>query len=120
VSEVIGSRQRPHKNLSYRDVLEALFLKVGFGGVRWAHLPPELGNYHTIQSRWSRWRASGLWDEIMDVLIHEDTVPLPESKPCLPKMRMEGEIVPGLITGHSFTPDLAGSERGRVPRPRSS
>ncbi|MGW6790085.1 recombinase family protein [Streptomyces chartreusis] len=105
VSDVIGARQRTSKNLSFRDVLQVLFLKAGFGGIRWAHLPPELGNYHTIQSRWSRWRASGLWEEIMDVLIHEDTVPLPEAKPRLPKLRLEGEIIPGLITGHSFAPD---------------
>lgn len=105
VSDVIGARQRPHKNLSCRDVLEALFLKVGFGGIRWAHLPTDLGNYHTIQSRWSRWQAAGLWEEIMDVLANEDTVPLPDPMPRLPKMRLEGEIIPGLIGGHTFAPD---------------
>ncbi len=31
-------------------------------GAPWRDLPPELGNWHTTFTRFSRWRKTGVWD----------------------------------------------------------
>ena len=33
-------------------------------GAPWRDLPPELGNWHTTFTRFSRWSKSGVWDRV--------------------------------------------------------
>ena len=37
-------------------------------GSRWGDLPYELGNWHSTYFRFARWRDSGVWERMADVL----------------------------------------------------
>lgn len=38
----------------------------GRTGAPWRDLPPELGNWHTAFTRFSRWAAKGVWDRVFE------------------------------------------------------
>lgn len=50
-----------------RLFIEAV-LWIGRTGAPWRDLPPELGNWHTTFTRFSRWAAKGVWDRLFEVL----------------------------------------------------
>ena len=50
-----------------RRFLEAV-LWIGRTGAPWRDLPPELGNWHTTFTRFSRWAKKGVWERLFQVL----------------------------------------------------
>lgn len=50
-----------------RLFIEAV-LWIGRTGAPWRDLPPELGNWHSTFTRFSRWAAKGVWDDLFDAL----------------------------------------------------
>jgi transposase len=37
-------------------------------GSPWRDLPPQLGNWHNVYTRFSRWSKSGVWQRVVDLL----------------------------------------------------
>ena len=50
-----------------RLFMEAI-LWIGRTGAPWRDLPPELGNWHTTFTRFSRWAKSGVWNRLFAAL----------------------------------------------------
>jgi len=40
-------------------------------GAPWRDLPPDYGNWNTVQRRFCRWRDKGVWEKILETLIDE-------------------------------------------------
>lgn len=40
-------------------------------GAPWRDLPPDYGNWNTVQRRFCRWRDKGIWERILEALIDE-------------------------------------------------
>jgi Transposase and inactivated derivatives len=40
-------------------------------GAPWRDLPPDYGNWNTVQRRFSRWRDKGIWEQILEALVEE-------------------------------------------------
>lgn len=40
-------------------------------GAPWRDLPPDYGNWNTVQRRFCRWRDKGIWEKILEALIDE-------------------------------------------------
>src|SRR5690625_3915427 len=43
-------------------------LWIGRTGAPWRDLPPELGNWHTTFTRFSRWAAKGVWERVLEAI----------------------------------------------------
>ena len=41
------------------------------GACPWRDLPPELGNWRTVHSRFRRWTIAGVWENLFKALSHE-------------------------------------------------
>lgn len=54
-------------NHDHRRLLEAL-LWLDRTGAPWRDLPPELGRWQTVSSRFYRWRQQGVWDRVLAAL----------------------------------------------------
>jgi transposase len=54
-------------NHDHRRLLEAL-LWLDHTGAPWRDLPPELGRWQTVSSRFYRWRQQGVWDRVLAAL----------------------------------------------------
>ena len=63
-----GRRGRPSK--PHRRILNGI-LWVLRTGAPWRDVPSHFGKWSTIASRFYRWRESGLWDQILDILRQE-------------------------------------------------
>ncbi len=46
-------------------------LWIGRTGAPWRDLPPELGNWHTSFTRFSRWARTGVWDRLFQALSND-------------------------------------------------
>jgi transposase len=40
-------------------------------GAPWRDLPPDYGNWNTVQRRFCRWRDKGVWENILEALIED-------------------------------------------------
>ena len=40
-------------------------------GAPWRDLPPEYGKWGTVYQRFNRWRTSGVWEKVLEVLLVE-------------------------------------------------
>ncbi len=40
-------------------------------GAPWRDLPPDYGNWNTVQRRFCRWRDKGIWERMLEALIDE-------------------------------------------------
>ena len=40
-------------------------------GAPWRDLPPDLGDWKNVRRRFCRWRDSGLWEKLLEILIDE-------------------------------------------------
>ena len=40
-------------------------------GAPWRDLPPDYGNWNTVQRRFCRWRDKGIWEKLLEALIDE-------------------------------------------------
>ena len=54
----------------HRQILEAL-LWLNRTGAPWRDLPPEVGRWQTVSSRFSRWRQQGVWARVLAALPSE-------------------------------------------------
>lgn len=43
-------------------------------GSPWRDLPPELGNWHNVYTRFSRWGKKGVWKRIIDAVVTDADV----------------------------------------------
>ncbi|HWE61222.1 MAG TPA: transposase [Chloroflexota bacterium] len=62
-------RGRP--NHDHRRMVAAMLWVERTGG-SWRALPSHFGSWHTVYSRYQRWRKAGLWAQILDVLDQSD------------------------------------------------
>jgi transposase len=65
--------QRGNVSLSNRAVLNAI-LYVTEHGCKWRGLPKRFGNWHTIYTRMSRWRKSGVLNDVFEQLQRQQIV----------------------------------------------
>jgi hypothetical protein len=86
------------RGLSPRVMLEA-FLAKARSGASWPVMEEQFGSSR-LRLHWRRWKASGLWDQIMHRLKGYDGCP-PAEPVRLPPMRMEGDVRPGVILAAS-------------------
>lgn len=40
-------------------------------GAPWRDLPPDYGNWNTVQRRFCRWRDKGIWEKLLEAVIDE-------------------------------------------------
>lgn len=40
-------------------------------GAPWRDLPPDYGNWNTVQRRFCRWRDKGIWEKLLEAMIDE-------------------------------------------------
>jgi len=40
-------------------------------GAPWRDLPPDYGNWNTVQRRFCRWRDKGIWEKLLEALIDD-------------------------------------------------
>ena len=40
-------------------------------GAPWRDLPPEYGNWKTVNKRFCRWRDKGIWDQILELVAQD-------------------------------------------------
>lgn len=50
-----------------RQFVEAV-LWIARTGVPWRDLPPQLGNWHNVYTRFSRWGKAGVWQRIIEAV----------------------------------------------------
>ncbi|MCU7917124.1 MAG: transposase [Candidatus Thiodiazotropha sp. (ex Epidulcina cf. delphinae)] len=55
-----------------RQFIEAV-LWICRTGAPWRDLPKELGNWHTVFTRYNRWSKKGRWQTIFEAQINQDT-----------------------------------------------
>ena len=53
--------------VDHRKVLNGLFWKLR-SGAPWRDIPERYGPYQTIYDRFVRWRRTGVWDQLLNVL----------------------------------------------------
>jgi transposase len=53
--------------LDHRRVLDAIFW-IARTGAPWRDLPDKLGNWNSVHRQFRRWRASGVWDVMLQAL----------------------------------------------------
>jgi transposase len=61
-------KQRGRKPTDARTILNALFYMIRCG-CPWRYLPKDFPPFTTVQNRFYAWRDSGLWDQIVAVLV---------------------------------------------------
>jgi DNA invertase Pin-like site-specific DNA recombinase len=93
-----------------RPTLEAILIKAA-SDARWEELYVEYGTT-ALRTYWRRWKASGLWADVMAALPQEGR-PVPRRHP-LPPIHLHGVLQPGLILataseGHARASDPSGS-----------
>jgi transposase len=54
----------------HRQVINGILWKLNTGA-QWRDVPERYGKDKTIYDRYNRWRATGLWDRLMKVLLGE-------------------------------------------------
>lgn len=62
--------QKPHTgrpNEDHRKIINGI-LWILRTGAPWRDLPPRYGKQGTVSSRFYRWRATGLWDQIFETV----------------------------------------------------
>jgi DNA invertase Pin-like site-specific DNA recombinase len=93
-----------------RPILEAVLAKAA-SDARWEELYVKYGTT-ALRTYWRRWKASGLWEEVMAALPQEGR-PIPR-RHRLPPIHLHGVLQPGLILataseGHGPASDPSGS-----------
>ncbi|MFF5338131.1 recombinase family protein [Streptomyces sp. NPDC013181] len=81
-----------------RTVLE-VFLAKAITGASWPVLEAEAG-FKGLIGHWNRWSRQGRWERVMEIMKHSDGAP-PAPRHRLPKMRMTGEVRPGVVLAES-------------------
>src|ERR1035437_10316631 len=66
-------RQRGNVSMTNLQLLNALLYVVEHG-CKWRGLPKQLGNWHTIYTRMSRWSKTGVLDRVFERLQHAQIV----------------------------------------------
>jgi putative transposase len=61
-------KRRGRKPTCAREVLNALFYLIR-SGCPWRYLPKDFPPFTTVQNRFYAWRDSGLWTQIVSVLV---------------------------------------------------
>ncbi|MFK4187239.1 recombinase family protein [Streptomyces sparsogenes] len=87
-------RYRRADRLPEREVVETILNKARTGQP-W----PMAGH----RSRFHRWVKAGVWEEVMDLLVDQETTPVPLPRP-LPPLRVEGRLDPRLFIGADTAP----------------
>lgn len=83
--------------LSRRSILAGLLHKARTG-CRWHELPSKYGHYRGVQTQLKRWRASGVWEQIMEALEPFSGTP-PVGRDLTPPVRLTGVLIPELLLG---------------------
>jgi hypothetical protein len=55
----------------HRTMLSGMLWVVGTGSA-WRDLPAHFGPWETVHSRYHRWRKAGTWQQILEVLSHDE------------------------------------------------
>lgn len=72
----------------------------------WKEIPPLFGRRATLQTYWTRWRESGLWEQAMDALPATQGTRLPD--PGVPKLRIRCLIQPlAILESEGHLDDVA-------------
>lgn len=66
-------------------------LYIIYSNSAWHRLPPEYGQYKSVNRRFNRWRKQHIWDDILVVLLSEDSYEwllFEDGKPTMKWIRM--------------------------------
>ncbi|RNL84875.1 recombinase [Halostreptopolyspora alba] len=94
-----------------RTVVEAILYKARTGA-RWRDLPPELGNWKAVHTRYKKWVADGTWDAI-GAALPTSGAPV-GGRATLPPLRVEGRVDPRVLGAETDRPETG------VPGPITS
>src|SRR5215210_3847589 len=75
-------RQRGNVKMTNLEFINAV-LYVAEQGCKWRGLPRHLGNWHTVYTRMSRWRKSGVLDRVFTRLQEEQIIQIKLEAVCL-------------------------------------
>lgn len=96
IQPLVSAGDRPCRagqRFDHRTALEGILHKARTGA-KWDDVPLSQGTGKGLSSRFRRWRESGMWDQIMELLDSEEVADLPEGpKLELPKMEVEGGFI---------------------------
>ena len=56
----------------HRTIVAGIFWVIRTGA-SWRELPTQFGPWQTIHTRYQRWRTTGIWQQILNALDHQDT-----------------------------------------------
>ena len=56
----------------HRTIVAGIFWVIRTGA-SWRELPTQFGPWQTIHTRYQRWRKTGIWQQILNALDHQDT-----------------------------------------------
>lgn len=117
IEPLVSAGDRPCRagqRFDHRTALEGILHKARTGA-KWDDVPLTQGTGKGLSSRFRRWRESGMWDQIMEILAAEETAELPSApKLELPKMEVEGGFILQELLG-SLTASGRTLPSGSVP-----
>lgn len=56
----------------HRTIVAGIFCRIRTGA-SWREFPRQFGPWQTIHTRYQRWRTTGIWQQILTALDHQDT-----------------------------------------------
>lgn len=67
----LAARGRPAQD--HRQLVAGM-LWVMRTGASWREMPDHFGPWHTVYTRYADWRRSGLWSQILEILVPQETL----------------------------------------------
>jgi transposase len=58
--------------LDHRSILAGIFWVIRTGA-SWREVPEQFGPWQTINTRYRRWRQAGIWQQILDALMQDES-----------------------------------------------
>ena len=79
-------------------------------GAPWRDLPPDYGNWNTVQRRFCRWRDKGIWEKILEGIVDEPDLEWLMIDASYIKVHPHGT---GAVGGNQ---DMGKTKGGSIPR----
>jgi transposase len=69
IEPLLPMDRRGPKPKNNRQIINGMFYILRTG-CPWRDLPERYGPYTTVYNRFNRWRKAGIWDRLMDAIVH--------------------------------------------------